>query len=87
MWEPFLPVFRKEKAVEHVYERRENITKDVEVNMPDRKYLVSIEFYNKLKTNPTEELCMRILKMYFQYHFQEKIRGDQGAAYSALQGY
>lgn len=75
-------VFRKEKAVEHVYERRENITKDVEVNMPDRKYLVSIEFYNKLKTNPTEELCMRILKMYFQYHFQEKIRGDQGAAYS-----
>ena len=75
-------VYRKEKAVEHIYEREGSIMEDVEVNMPDRKYLVSIEFYNKLKTNPTEELCMHILKMYFQYHFQEKIRGDQGAAYS-----
>lgn len=74
--------YRKEKAVEHLYEREENITEDVEVNMPDRKYMVSIEFLNTLKTKPIEELCMRILKMYCQYHFQEKIRGDQGAAYS-----
>lgn len=75
-------VYRKEKAVEHRYERTENITEDFEVNMPNQKYMVSIEFVNTLKTSSKEELCMRILKMYLQYCFQEKIRGDQGAAYS-----
>ena len=74
--------YRKETPVEHHYDREGNITEDIEVNMPDRKYLVSIEFVNNLKTNPMEEVCMRILKMYFQYRFQEEIRGERGAAYS-----
>lgn len=74
--------YRKETPVEHHYDREGNITEDIEVNMPDRKYLVSIEFVNNLKTTPMEEVCMRILKMYFQYRFQEEIRGERGAAYS-----
>ena len=41
-----------------------------------------MEFVNNLKTTPMEEVCMRILKMYFQYRFQEEIRGERGAAYS-----
>ena len=74
--------YRKETPVEHHHGREGNITEDIEVNMPDRKYLVSIEFVNNLKTTPMEEVCMRILKMYFQYRFQEEIRGERGAAYS-----
>ena len=75
-------VYREEKVVEHCYDREGNITEEVEVNMPDQKYLVSVEFANHLKTKPLEELCMRVLKMYFQYRLQEELRGTQGAAYS-----
>lgn len=74
-------IYRKEKAVEHLYNRQGNITEDVEVNMPDQKYMVSIEFQNTLKTSPKEELCMRIMRLYFQHLFQNKIRGEEGAAY------
>ena len=75
-------VYREEKVVEHCYDREGNITEEVEVNMPDQKYLVSVEFANHLKTKPLEELCMRVLKMYFHYRLQEELRGTQGAAYS-----
>ena len=74
-------IYRKEKAVDYNYNRLGNITEDVEVDMPDEKYMVSIEFQNTLKIRPIDEVCMHVLKLYFQYSLQDKIRGEQGAAY------
>lgn len=73
---------RQEKSVHHVYDREGDITQDIEVGLPDRKYMVSIEYRNDLKTTPSEELCMRILQTYLQYRLTDKIRGNESAAYA-----
>lgn len=75
-------VYRKEKARDYQYERRGSRTEDLEMNIPDRKYMVSIEYLNTLPVKPADELCMELIKRHFQRLLMEKIRGDQGAAYS-----
>ncbi len=72
----------KEIAVDHQYYRQGNITEDVEVSIPDAKYMISIEYENQLNTNIREEICMRIIQMHLQRMLMEKIRGIEGAAYA-----
>lgn len=74
--------YNTETAIEHQYDRQGNITQDVEVGIPDAKYMVSIEYENHLKTKPSEAICMRIIRMYLQHKLMERIRGNEGAAYT-----
>ena len=74
--------YNTETAIEHQYDRQGNITQDVEVGIPDAKYMVSIEYENHLKTKPSEAICMRIIRMYLQHKLMERIRGNEGAAYA-----
>ena len=74
-------VYRKEKAIRHDFMRKGSMTETIEANIPDNKYIVSIEFQNHLKLNPGEELAMDILRMVLSDRYRDIIREEEGGAY------
>lgn len=74
-------LYRKEKPVKYDFRRKGSMTETIEANIPDDKYIVSIEFNNRLKLKPKEELCMDILGMALSDCYRSVIREDEGGSY------
>lgn len=73
--------YRKETARQYDLMRKGTIHETIEANIPDDKYLVNIEYNNRLQITRSEELCMQILRQILRERFTQTIREDEGGAY------
>lgn len=73
--------YRKETARQYDLKRKGTIHETIEANIPDDKYLVNIEYNNRLQITRSEELCMQILRQILRERFTQTIREDEGGAY------
>lgn len=73
--------YRKEKAIEYDLLKKGSITKTIEANIPDNKYITNIEFSNTLKLTPLENLAIDVLRTVLANRYQETIRETEGGAY------
>ena len=74
-------IYRKEHSVDHDLRKNGSMTETIEANIPDHKYIVNIEYNNKLKLKPGEELCLDIIREILSNRYREIIREDEGGAY------
>lgn len=74
-------VYRKEKAVKYDFVKKGSITETIEANLTDDKYMVNIEFQNRLKLKPAENLCLDMIQMVLNERYRELIREEEGGAY------
>lgn len=79
-------IHRTEHAVKYDNRIKGALKETIEANIPDEKYMVNIEFTNRLKFTPKEELCMDILRMILSQRYQDVIREDEGGAYGVNVG-
>lgn len=74
-------VYRKEKAVKYDLVKKGSMTETIEANLSDDKYMVNIEFQNRLKLKPEENLCLDMIQMVLNERYRELIREEEGGAY------
>lgn len=74
-------IYRKEKAVHHDLKIRGSMTETIMANIPDNKYMISIEFSNTLKLKPVEDLAIDVIRTVLNNRYQAIIREDEGGAY------
>lgn len=74
-------VYRKEKAVKYDLVKKGSMTETIEANLSDDKYMVNIEFQNRLKLKPAENLCLDMIQMVLNERYRELIREEEGGAY------
>lgn len=74
-------VSRKEKAVKYDLVKKGSMTETIEANLSDDKYMVNIEFQNRLKLKPGENLCLDMIQMVLNERYRELIREEEGGAY------
>lgn len=74
-------VYRKEKAVKYDFVKKGSMTETIEANLTDDKYMVNIEFQNRLKLKPAENLCLDMIQMVLNERYRELIREEEGGAY------
>lgn len=74
-------VYRKEKAVKYDLVKKGSMTETIEANLSDEKYMVNIEFQNRLKLKPAENLCLDMIQMLLNERYRELIREEEGGAY------
>lgn len=74
-------VYRKEKAVKYDLVKKGSMTETIEANLTDDKYMVNIEFQNRLKLKPAENLCLDMIQMVLNERYRELIREEEGGAY------
>lgn len=73
--------YRKETARHYDVKRKGAIHETIEANIPDDKYLINIEYNNRLKTSMSEETTMQILRQILRERFTQTIREKEGGAY------
>ena len=78
--------FRKEKAVHHDLRIKGSMTETILANIPDNKYMTTIEFTNTLKLKPVEDLAIDVIRTVLSNRYQEIIREDEGGAYGVNVG-
>ena len=78
--------FRKEKAVHHDLRIKGSMTETILANIPDNKYMTTIEFSNTLKLKPVEDLAIDVIRTVLSNRYQEIIREDEGGAYGVNVG-
>lgn len=76
----------KETYQLHRLRREGSQQADVEADIPDAKYIVNIEFNNRLKMTPVDELCLDILQQVLQERYNAEIREEQGGSYGVSVG-
>ena len=74
-------IYRKEQPVKYDLQKKGAITETIEANLPDEKYYVNIEFTNKLKLKPGEDLALDIIRMVLNNRYRDIIREDEGGSY------
>ncbi|KIO45488.1 M16 family metallopeptidase [Sanguibacteroides justesenii] len=74
-------VYRKEQPVKYDLRKSGSMRETIEAHIPDDKYIVNIEYTNKLKLKPGEELCLDIIREILSSRYREIIREDEGGAY------
>lgn len=71
----------REKAVLHNYERHESATRDIVLGLPEEKYMVNIEFKNRLPIKPADKIYIQVLRQYLEQRYHQTIREDAGGSY------
>ncbi|MEI3419637.1 MAG: hypothetical protein V8R91_00390 [Butyricimonas faecihominis] len=66
---------RKEEPVEYHLRKEGSIRETIEANLPDEKYFVNVEFSNKLKLQPAEDLALDVLRIILSNRYRETIPG------------
>lgn len=74
-------LYRKETYQIHSLRREGSQKADIEADIPDDKYIVNIEFNNRLKMNAEDDLCLDILQQILQSRYNAEIREEQGGSY------
>ena len=74
-------IYRKEQPVKYDLQKVGSITETIEANLPDEKYYVNIEFTNKLKLKPEEELAIDVIQLILNNRYRDIIREDEGGSY------
>lgn len=74
-------IYRKEQPVRYDLKKKGAITEAIEANIPDEKYYVNVEFTNKLKLKPGEDLAIDIIQMVLNNRYRDIIREDEGGSY------
>ncbi len=74
-------IYRSESSVDHHLKVEGSMTETIEANIPDDKYIVNIEFSNKLKLKPAEELSLDIIRVILSNRYRDIIREDEGGSY------
>lgn len=72
---------RAEKAVSFDFSRRGAVTKTIEAGIPDRKYMVNIEYSNRLPLKRSDEITLSVLQMILQDRYHNSIREEEGGSY------
>lgn len=72
---------RKEQPMKHDLQKEGAITETIEANIPDEKYYVNIEFTNKLKLKPGENLALDVVQIVLNNRYRDIIREDEGGSY------
>lgn len=72
---------RKEEPVEYHLRKEGSIRETIEANLPDEKCFVNVEFSNKLKLQPAEDLALDVLRIILSNRYRETIREDEGGSY------
>lgn len=72
---------RKESPKEFDLLRKGPMHETIEANIPDNKYMISIEYKNTLKASLPEQLSMQILRLILRERFTRTIREDEGGTY------
>ena len=62
------------------------MTETILANIPDNKYMTTIEFTNTLKLKPVEDLAIDVIRTVLSNRYQEIIREDEGGAYGVNVG-
>lgn len=71
----------RETPIDHQYASTASVTRDIRLGLPEEKYMVSIEYKNRLKTKEADKICLHILRKYFDNLFRQIIREDEGGSY------
>lgn len=79
-------IYRKEKAIHYDLKKEGSMTETIEANIPDNKYIISIEFSNTLKLKPEEDLAIDVIREVLSNRYREIIREDEGGAYGVNVG-
>ena len=74
-------IYRKEQPVKYDLQKEGSITETIEANLPDEKYYVNIEFTNKLKLKPEEDLAIDVIQLILNNRYRDIIREDEGGSY------
>ena len=74
-------IYRKEQPVKYDLQKVGSITETIEANLPDEKYYVNIEFTNKLKLKPEEDLAIDVIQLILNNCYRDIIREDEGGSY------
>lgn len=72
---------RAEKAVSYDFSRSGSLTRTIEANIPDHKYMVNIEFTNHLPLKRPDEFTLSVLQMILQDRYHNSIRESEGGSY------
>lgn len=70
-----------ETPVYHPYANTASVTRDICLGLPEEKYMVSIDYKNRLKTKESDKICFHVLGKYFDDLFRQIIREDEGGSY------
>lgn len=73
---------RNETYMEYQYHRKDSETKDIEINIPDNKYIIQMEFSNDIDISPQESLEMDILSILLKSKLTYEIRERNSGTYN-----
>lgn len=78
-----LPVVRRNiQPVKYDFRRRGSVKETFTADIPGEKYMINIEFTNRLRLTPEEQMTLRLLQLILQDRYHYTIREAEGGSYS-----